>query len=56
MLMSTDFSAEKMKGFIFKTDDLDENRDRIFHCKVEEVIENKKLAYTGDAGFINPIP
>jgi hypothetical protein len=39
--MSTDFSAEKMKEFIFKTDDPGENRDGLFHCKVEEVIENK---------------
>lgn len=53
MLMTTDFKAEKGKEFIFKTDDPGENWDGIFHCKVEELIENKKLVYTWNAGFIN---
>ena len=53
MLMTTDFSAEKGKAFIFKTDDPGENWDGIFNCRVEDVIENKKLVYTWNAGFIN---
>jgi uncharacterized protein YndB with AHSA1/START domain len=53
MLMTTDFSAEKGKEFIFRTDDPGENWDGIFHCKVLEVIENKKLVYTWNADFFN---
>lgn len=53
MLMSTDFSAEKGKKFIFKTDDPGENWDGIFNCRVEDVVKNKKLVYTWNAGFIN---
>ena len=53
MLMTTDFSAEKGKEFIFKTDDPGENWDGIFHCRIEELIENKMLVYTWNAGFIN---
>ena len=53
MLMTTDFTAEKGKEFIFKTEDPGENWDGIFHCKVEKVIENKKLVYTWNANFIN---
>jgi len=53
MLMTTDFSAEKGRAFIFKTDDPGENWDGIFNCRIEDVIENKKLVYTWNAGFIN---
>lgn len=53
MLMTTDFTAEKGKEFIFKTEDPGENWDGIFHCKVEKVIENKKLVYTWNANFIS---
>ena len=40
MLMTTDFSAEKGRAFIFKTDDPGENWDGIFNCRIEDVIEN----------------
>jgi uncharacterized protein YndB with AHSA1/START domain len=53
MLMSTDFSAEKDKQFIFRTADPGENWDGVFQCKVLEIIENKKLVYTWNAAFIN---
>lgn len=53
MLMTTDFKAEKGEEFIFKTDDPGENWDGIFHCKVEELIENKRLVYTWNASFID---
>jgi uncharacterized protein YndB with AHSA1/START domain len=53
MLMTTDFSAEKGKKFIFCTNDPGENWDGVFDCRVEEVVENKRLVYTWNASFIN---
>ena len=53
MLMTTDFSPEKGKEFIFRKEDPEENWDGIFHCKVKEIIKNKKLVYTWNTAFMN---
>ena len=52
MLMVTDFTAEVEKKFTFRSEPT-ENWDGIFNCKVQEVVENKKLVYTWNTGFIN---
>ncbi len=53
MMMTTDFAPQIGRKFIFRTNDPGENWDGIFQCRVEELIENKKLVYTWNAGFIN---
>jgi uncharacterized protein YndB with AHSA1/START domain len=52
MLMQTTFLPQKDKGFTFKAEPT-ENWDGIFKCSVKEIIENKKLVYSWDTGFIN---
>ncbi len=52
MMMTTTFEAEKGKEFTFKADPT-EGWDGVFHCKVQEIIQNKKIVFTWDTGFIN---
>ena len=52
MLMETTFLPQKDKNFTFKAEP-NENWDGIFKCIVKEIVENKKLVYTWDTGFIN---
>jgi len=52
MLMETTFLPQKNKDFTFKAEP-NENWDGIFKCSVKEIVENKKLVYTWDTGFIN---
>lgn len=52
LMMKTTFKPEKGKEFIFKADPT-EVWDGIFHCKVMELVENKKVVYTWNAGFLN---
>jgi uncharacterized protein YndB with AHSA1/START domain len=52
MLMQTTFLPQKGKDFTFKAES-NENWDGIFKCSVKEIIENKKLVYSWDTGFIN---
>ena len=52
MMMTTTFKAEKGKQFNF-TADPTEGWDGVFHCKVQEIIPNKKLVFTWNTGFIN---
>ena len=52
MQMQTTFSAEVGKEFTFKAESSEE-WDGVFSCKVKELVENKKLAYTWDTAFIN---
>jgi uncharacterized protein YndB with AHSA1/START domain len=52
MLMETTFLPQKGKDFTFKAEP-NENWDGIFKCSVKEIVENKRLVYTWDTGFIN---
>lgn len=52
LMMTTTFLPQKGKEFTFKADPT-EVWDGIFNCKVMEVVENKKLVYTWNAGFLN---
>ncbi len=52
MLMETTFLPQKGKDFTFKAE-ANENWDGIFKCSVKEIVENKKLVYSWDTGFIN---
>ncbi len=52
MLMPTTFEPVVGKEFTFKAEGM-EGWDGFFHCKVKEVVVNKKLVYTWNSGMIN---
>jgi uncharacterized protein YndB with AHSA1/START domain len=52
MLMPTTFEPVVGKEFTFKAEGM-ENWDGYFHCKVKEIIKNKKIVYTWNSQMIN---
>ncbi|MFZ1081973.1 MAG: SRPBCC domain-containing protein [Candidatus Kryptoniota bacterium] len=51
MLAPTDFEPEIGRNFTF-SGMADENWDGIIHCKVKEMVKNKKLAFTWDSALM----
>ena len=52
MLMSTTFTPEAGKEFTFQAE-ASEEWDGVFHCNLNECVENKKIVYTWNTAFIN---
>jgi len=52
MLMPNTFAPQAGKEFTFQAE-ASEEWDGVFHCKLNECIENKKIVYTWNTAFIN---